>query len=69
MKIEGSNGGRKAALAIDAEIFEFAPSFHLVEMRKSDGDTLEFRKMLQQDVRPALKDIVWAWQGEQLQSS
>ena len=69
LKIEGSNGGRKGALAIDAEIFEFSPSFHLVEMRKSNGDTLEFRKMLQQDVRPALKDIVWAWQGKQLQSS
>ncbi|KAH1064388.1 hypothetical protein J1N35_029375 [Gossypium stocksii] len=62
MKMEGSNGGRKGALAIDAEIFEFTPSFHLVELRKSSGDTLEFRNMFQQDVRPALKDIVWAWQ-------
>ncbi|EOY20050.1 hypothetical protein QUC31_005842 [Theobroma cacao] len=67
LKLEGSNGGRKGALAIDAEIFEFTPSFHLVELRKSSGDTLEFRKTLQQDVRPALKDIVWAWQGEQQQ--
>ncbi|XVF41186.1 hypothetical protein PTKIN_Ptkin01aG0259800 [Pterospermum kingtungense] len=33
-------------------------------MRKSSGDTLEFWKMLQKDVRPALKDIVWAWQEE-----
>ncbi|KAK8355614.1 hypothetical protein V6Z12_A05G302300 [Gossypium hirsutum] len=62
MKMEGSNGGRKGALAIDAEIFEFTPSFHLVELRKSSGDTLEFRNMFQLDVRPALKDIVWAWQ-------
>ncbi|TYH73192.1 hypothetical protein ES332_D05G311600v1 [Gossypium tomentosum] len=69
MKMEGSNGGRKGALAIDAEIFEFTPSFHLVELRKSSGDTLEFRNMFQQDVRPALKDIVWAWQGEPLRSS
>ncbi|XWS08348.1 hypothetical protein CRYUN_Cryun41cG0072000 [Craigia yunnanensis] len=69
MKMERSNGGRKGRLAIDAEIFEFTPSFHLIEMRKSSGDTLEFRKMLQQDVRPALKDIVWAWQGEQLHTS
>ncbi|MBA0596151.1 CBL-interacting protein kinase 18 [Gossypium raimondii] len=69
MKMEGSNGGRKGALAIDAEIFEFTPSFHLVELRKSCGDTLEFRNMFQQDVRPALKDIVWAWQGEPLRSS
>lgn len=69
MKMEGSNGGRKGALAIDAEIFEFTPSFHLVELRKSSGDTLEFRNMFQLDVRPALKDIVWAWQGEPLRSS
>lgn len=67
LKMEGSNGGRKGALVIDAEIFEFTPFFHLVELRKSSGDTLEFRKMVQEDVRPALKDIVWSWQGEQLQ--
>ncbi|KAK8579808.1 hypothetical protein V6N13_142977 [Hibiscus sabdariffa] len=64
MKMEGSSGGRKGTLAIDAEIFEFTPSFHLVELRKSSGDTLEFQKTLKQDVRPALKDIVWAWQGQ-----
>ncbi|GMI70189.1 SNF1-RELATED PROTEIN KINASE 3.8, CBL-INTERACTING PROTEIN KINASE 10, SOS3-interacting protein 1 [Hibiscus trionum] len=69
LKMEGSNTGRKGALAIDAEIFEFTPSFHLVEIRKSSGDTLEFRNKLQQDVKPALKDIVWAWQGTQPQSS
>ncbi|XVF82002.1 hypothetical protein PTKIN_Ptkin16aG0007900 [Pterospermum kingtungense] len=70
MKLERSNSkGRKVALAIDAEIFEFTPSFHLVELRKTSGNTLDFHKMLQQDVRPALKDIVWAWQGEQLHSS
>ncbi|KAK8691814.1 hypothetical protein V6N13_075309 [Hibiscus sabdariffa] len=62
MKMEGSSGGRKGTLAIDVEIFEFTPSFHLVELRKSSGDTLEFQKTLKQDVRPALKDIVWAWQ-------
>lgn len=69
LKMEGSNRGRKGALAIDAEIFEFTPSFHLVELRKCSGDTLEFRNKLQEDVKPALKDIVWAWQGKQVQSS
>lgn len=69
MKLERSSGSRKGALAIDAEIFEFTPSFHLVELRKSNGDILEFHKVLKEDVRPALKDIVWAWQGEQLPSS
>ncbi|KAA8533989.1 hypothetical protein F0562_031506 [Nyssa sinensis] len=64
LKLEESNGGRNGALSIDAEIFEFTPSFHLVEM-KSSGDTLAFQRILKQEIRPALKDIVWAWQGEQ----
>ncbi|KAE8709781.1 CBL-interacting serine/threonine-protein kinase 10 [Hibiscus syriacus] len=64
MKMEGPGEGRRGTLAIEAEIFEFTPSFHLVELRKSSGDTLEFQKRLKQDVRPALKDIVWAWQGQ-----
>ncbi|KAF9595553.1 hypothetical protein IFM89_000690 [Coptis chinensis] len=64
LKFEGSKEGRKGALAIDAEIFEVTPSFHLVEMKKTNGDTLEYQKILKQDIRPALKDIVWAWQGD-----
>ncbi|XP_077239152.1 CBL-interacting protein kinase 18-like [Tasmannia lanceolata] len=65
MKLEGSKEGRKGVLSMDAEIFEVTPSFHLVEMKKSSGDTLEYQKLWKQDIRPALKDIVWAWQGEQ----
>ncbi|KAJ6803651.1 CBL-interacting protein kinase 18-like [Iris pallida] len=64
LKIESSKVGRKGNLAIDAEIFEVTPSFHLVEMKKTSGDTLEYQKLWKEDVRPALKDIVWAWQGE-----
>ncbi|KAL5709854.1 non-specific serine/threonine protein kinase [Ranunculus cassubicifolius] len=66
LKFEGSKEGRKGALAIDAEIFEVTPSFHLVEMKKSSGDSLEYQNVLKQDIRPALKDIVWAWQGDHL---
>ncbi|XP_061368520.1 CBL-interacting protein kinase 2-like isoform X2 [Gastrolobium bilobum] len=66
-KLEGSKEGRKGALGIDAEIFEITPLFHMVELKKSNGDTLEFQKLLEQDIRPALKDIVWTWQGEQPQ--
>lgn len=65
MKLEACKLGRKGALEIDAEIFEFATSFHLVEMTKSSGDTLEYQKLMKRHIRPALKDIVWAWQGEQ----
>ncbi|KAF5476378.1 hypothetical protein F2P56_008102 [Juglans regia] len=67
LKMEGSKEGRKGVLGIDTEIFEITPLYHMVEMKKSSGDTLEYQKMLKQKVRPALKDIVWTWQGEQQQ--
>ncbi|KAF9661304.1 hypothetical protein SADUNF_Sadunf19G0054200 [Salix dunnii] len=63
LKLEGSEKGRKGALSIDTEIFEFTPSFHLVEVKSSSGDTLEYQQILENGIRPALKDIVWAWQG------
>lgn len=66
MKMEGCKEGRKGVLGIDAEIFEITPFFHLVEVKKSNGDTLEYQRVMKQDVRPALSDIVWAWQGEPL---
>ncbi|KAK4834675.1 hypothetical protein QYF36_026670 [Acer negundo] len=67
LKMEGCKEGRKGVLGIDAEIFEITPFFHLVEVKKSSGDTLEYQKVMKQDIRPALKDIVWTWQGEQQQ--
>ncbi|RZR75679.1 hypothetical protein BHM03_00000159 [Ensete ventricosum] len=59
LKMEGSKAGRNGVLAIDAEIFEVTPKLHLVEIKKTDGDTLEYEKLWKQDIRPALKDIVW----------
>lgn len=67
LKLEGLKEGRKGILSIDAEIFEVTPSCHLVEVKKSNGDTLEYQQMLTENIRPALKDIVWVWQGEQQQ--
>ncbi|OAY44703.1 CBL-interacting protein kinase 18 [Manihot esculenta] len=67
LKFEGSNEGRKGALGIDAQIFEITPYFHLVEMKKSSGDTIEYQALLKQEIRPALKDVIWTWQGEQQQ--
>ncbi|CAM8977027.1 unnamed protein product [Rhodiola kirilowii] len=67
LRLEGSKEGRKGYLSIDAEIFEVTPNFYLVEMKKSNGDTLEFQKMLKHELRPALNNIVWAWQDEEQQ--
>lgn len=63
LNMEGPKEGRKGVVGIGAEIFEVAPLFHLVELKKSNGDTLEYQNLLK-DMRPALKDIVWAWQGD-----
>ncbi|KAF7146743.1 hypothetical protein RHSIM_Rhsim04G0122800 [Rhododendron simsii] len=64
LKLEGGKEGRKGILSIGAEIFEATPTFHLVEVKKSSGDTLEYLKVLKEEIRPALKDIVWTWQGD-----
>lgn len=64
LRMEGVKEGRKGILGVDLEIFEVTPSFHMVEISKSNGDTLEYQKMWSQDMRTALKDIVWAWHGD-----
>jgi 5'-AMP-activated protein kinase, catalytic alpha subunit len=61
--MEGSQDGRRGALSVEAEIFEVAPSVHVVELRKTDGDSIEFREFYRQDLKPSLGDIVWSWQS------
>uniref|UniRef100_A0A1J3JSI5 non-specific serine/threonine protein kinase n=1 Tax=Noccaea caerulescens TaxID=107243 RepID=A0A1J3JSI5_NOCCA len=63
-KLESSKEGRKGVLSMDAEIFQVTPTFHMVEMKKSNGDTLEYQKFVAEDLRPALADIVWVWQSD-----
>ncbi|KAJ9153148.1 hypothetical protein P3X46_026622 [Hevea brasiliensis] len=58
MKLQGEKSGRKGHLSIATEIFEVAPSFYMVELRKSGGDTLEFHKFYK-NLSTGLKDIVW----------
>ncbi|CAN6689658.1 unnamed protein product [Malus baccata var. baccata] len=67
LKLQGSKEGRKGQLGIDAEIFEVTPSFHVVEMKKTAGDTLEYMEFCDHDLKPSLKDIVWTWQGTEQQ--
>lgn len=65
LKLEGSKEGRKGVLSIDVEIFEVTPNFYFVEVKKSNGDTIEYKKTMKKDLRPALEDIVWTWQGDE----
>ncbi|XP_017219322.1 CBL-interacting serine/threonine-protein kinase 25 [Daucus carota subsp. sativus] len=64
LKMEGESEGRKGKLAVTAEVYEVAPEVAVVEFSKAAGDTLEYKKFCEEDARPALKDIVWSWQGE-----
>ncbi|CAK9186828.1 unnamed protein product [Ilex paraguariensis] len=64
VKMQGASEGRKGKLSVTAEVFEVAPEVAVVEFSKSAGDTLEYKKFCEEDARPALKDIVWSWQGE-----
>ncbi|XP_047964751.1 CBL-interacting serine/threonine-protein kinase 9 [Salvia hispanica] len=58
MKLKGDRTGRKGQLAVVTEVFEVAPSLHMVELRKTGGDTLEFHKFYK-NFSSGLKDIVW----------
>ncbi|KAJ7514376.1 hypothetical protein O6H91_23G041600 [Diphasiastrum complanatum] len=59
MKLLGKTIGRKGHLSISTEIFEVAPCLYMVELSKSDGDTLEYRKF-EKSLSTGLKDIVWS---------
>ncbi|KAF5821801.1 putative protein kinase CAMK-CAMKL-CHK1 family [Helianthus annuus] len=68
LKLEAMKEGKKGILSINAEIFELTPYVHLVEMKKCNGDTLEYQKVLNEGLRPGLQDIIWNSQdGEQEQ--
>ncbi|KAL6221396.1 hypothetical protein ACLB2K_009147 [Fragaria x ananassa] len=59
VRLQGEASGRKGKLAIAAEIFAVTPSFLVVEVKKDNGDTLEYNQFCSKELRPALKDIVW----------
>ncbi|KAM1500649.1 hypothetical protein TB2_025489 [Malus domestica] len=59
VRLQGQESGRKGKLAIAAEIFAVTPSFLVVEVKKDNGDTLEYNQFCSKELRPALKDIVW----------
>eukprot|EP00252_Welwitschia_mirabilis_P002990 TRINITY_DN13005_c0_g1_i1.p1 TRINITY_DN13005_c0_g1~~TRINITY_DN13005_c0_g1_i1.p1 ORF type:complete len:450 (+),score=43.46 TRINITY_DN13005_c0_g1_i1:658-2007(+) len=64
LKMKGSEQGRKGHLSIAAEVFEVTPSLFVVEVSKSGGDTLEYNRFCNQQLRPGLQDIVLTWQGD-----
>ncbi|CAN6244459.1 unnamed protein product [Urochloa humidicola] len=61
VKIQGRKEGRNGVLQFDTEIFEITPFHHLIEMKQTSGDSLEYQKLFELGIRPALKDTVQAW--------
>jgi 5'-AMP-activated protein kinase, catalytic alpha subunit len=64
LKLATAKEGRKGILELDAGMFEIAPSLLLVELKKTNGDTLEYQKLIKDGIKPSLTDIVWTWQGD-----
>ncbi|CAM8886439.1 hypothetical protein QQ045_026428 [Rhodiola kirilowii] len=58
MRLENVKAGRKGNLNIATEIFQVAPSLHMVEVRKAKGDTLEFHKFYK-NLSTSLDNVVW----------
>jgi len=63
MRMENLNPGRKGNLNVATEVFQVAPSLHVVELKKAKGDTLEFQKFYTK-LSAQLKDVVWVCEGE-----
>lgn len=38
--------------------------FYMVEMKKFNGDILEYQKLVKEDFRFVFVDIVWVWQSD-----
>ncbi|KAF8703754.1 hypothetical protein HU200_031843 [Digitaria exilis] len=68
LKLATTKEGRKGILELDVEIFEIVPSLVLIELTKTNGDTLEYQKLMKDAIRPSLKDIMWTSQGDQQKS-
>ncbi|TXG65279.1 hypothetical protein EZV62_006554 [Acer yangbiense] len=60
---EKSGGRRKGKLA---KVYEVVLEVTVVELSKSAGDSVKYKKLCEEDVRPGLEDIVWSWQGESI---
>lgn len=58
MRLENMKAGRKGNLNVATEVFQVAPSLHMVEVRKAKGDTLEFHKFYK-SLSTSLDDVVW----------
>lgn len=67
MRLENMKAGRKGNLNVATEIFQVAPSLHVVEVRKAKGDTLEFHKFYK-NLSTSLDNVVWKTEEDMQQN-
>ncbi|KAJ7541053.1 hypothetical protein O6H91_10G043500 [Diphasiastrum complanatum] len=58
MRLEELTPGRTGQLSVAIEVFEVAPAFYMVEVRKAFGDILEYHKFYK-DLCCHLRGIIW----------
>ncbi|KAL0435298.1 UNVERIFIED_CONTAM: CBL-interacting serine/threonine-protein kinase [Sesamum radiatum] len=68
MRLENVKAGRKGNLNVATEVFQVAPSLHMVEVRKAKGDTLEFHKFYK-NLSTCLEDVVWKTEDDMQETS
>lgn len=65
VKMQSEKPGRKGCLRVESEVFEVGPSLFMVDLKKTSGDTLEF-KDFQKELSVGLKDIVWKTEDDMM---
>ncbi|KAJ8540549.1 hypothetical protein K7X08_035694 [Anisodus acutangulus] len=68
LRLQGPSNGRKARLLVTIEVFKVAPEVAVVKFSKISGDSQEYTKFFEEEVRPNLKDIVLTWHVEEVLS-
>lgn len=56
LRFESSKESKNGVMSIEAEIFVLTPVLHLVEVKKTSGDAVEYQKILNKVIRPRLLD-------------
>ncbi|KAL9235637.1 hypothetical protein vseg_010380 [Gypsophila vaccaria] len=59
VRLQGPRQGRQGRLAIAAELYSVSKSFLVVEVKKDNGNPIEFNQFCHNQLLPALQDIVW----------
>ncbi|XP_074287041.1 CBL-interacting serine/threonine-protein kinase 25-like [Silene latifolia] len=62
--LRGEEVGRKGKMVISVRVFDVSPEIKVVEFSRWSGDCVEYVRLMEEEVRPAMEDVVWKWQGD-----